>query len=143
MRRATRDTVLTTASSQPNVLIPKGWDAWLYFVGGGRDPEVFGDDCKLFEPDRYSHADTPPTLAFGAGPKTCLGKDFMHATVVEVARLCLNMRLAMTAETIALGVRAWLGWTSSDSPDSDNWAADVKQLPTQHPAKPIMVTFSR
>lgn len=143
MRRATRDVVLSTTSASPDVLIPTGWDAWLYFVGGGRDPEAFGDDCDIFKPDRYSHADTPPPLAFGAGAKNCLGQDFMRRTVVEIARTCLDMNLTMTGEVTAPGVQVWLGWACSSSLGSDGWAADVKQLPVQHPARPIMVNFSR
>ena len=141
MRRAMQDVVLKNPGSEPDVLIPKGWDAWLYFVGAGRDPEAFGDDWHQFKPERHSQVDTPRPLAFGAGPKSCLGQHMMRGMIAQVARTCLTMNLKLTGQVEAEGVKAWLGWNKLATPEA--WAKDLKQLPTQHATKSIMVLFSR
>lgn len=141
MRRATRECVLKTLGDGPDTLIPKGWDVWVYGVGAGRDPKVFGSDCDLFKPERYGDPSCPQGFAFGTGPKTCLGQDLMRDVVCQVAQTCVEADVKMSGSVTAPGVRGWLGWDPKVPPEQ--WAADMKQLPTQHPAKPIMVTFSK
>lgn len=140
MRRVTRDVVIPSVSSdahEPDVLIPAGWDAWLYFVGGGRDPQAFGDSWGSFVPGRF--LDTPDMdsgLAFSASSKSCLGKDLVREICVSVANAMLEAGLSLKGEIAANGVRAWLGWREAKPED---WARDMKQLPTQRPTKPILV----
>lgn len=148
MRRPTQDITLSSDEKQiPDTLIPKSWDVWLYFVGAGRDPAVYGETADLFQQDRYLKP-TPSGLAYGAGPKFCLGHDLMEQTVMTVAKtlLGLNFEWQQTLRTIALqgdqndipqGVQGWLGWQQGVKPE--DWARDMKQLPTQRPLKPIMI----
>lgn len=143
MRRTTRETELSVSGSSANVLLPKGWDVWLYFVGGGRDAEAFGPDCDSFKPVRYADSNTPKPLAFGAGAKTCLGHGFTRELVCQVTKTCLDSGVRMTGSVKAPGVQAWLGWIDNQSVTPEQWAADVSQLPTQHSAQPIIVSFSQ
>lgn len=45
----------------------------------------------------------------------------------------------MDGEIERPGVKGWLGWVKNDSIDVQDWAKDMKQLPTQHPADPVFV----
>lgn len=138
MRRLTRDVVLDSEDDQPRILLPKGWDVWLYFVGGGRDPAVYGEDCMTFDPTRYFSQDVADPLAFGAGPKHCLGKACMRDIVLQVAEHCVTSGLSIEGDVSRPGLRGWLGWQVATP---EQWAADMKQLPTQHPSKPVQVRF--
>jgi len=99
----------------------------LYFVGGGRDPAAFGETCNRFQPERYLSGDIPSGFAFGAGPKACLGQNVTRQIVMSVAQICLGMRLSITGDVFSKGVRGWLSW---DDATPEEWAADMKQLPT-------------
>ncbi|KAL8848482.1 MAG: hypothetical protein Q9221_006484 [Calogaya cf. arnoldii] len=149
MRRATRDVVLSSKGGvAPPTLVPKGWDIWLYFLGAGRDHDAFGETAESFMPSRYLGSQQEG-FAFGAGAKTCLGKDFMRTIAVVVVESCLGQ--AQTSEPnnapiidlrchggeLPGGVQGWLGWQPKVKPE--DWAKDMKQLPTQRPRKPIMV----
>ena len=138
MRRAARDMVVQGVDGGADVLLPSGWDVWLYFVGGGRDPEVFGATCNSFDPHRYNNRNTVHPLGFGAGPKSCLGVAFVREVILLVAEWLLDHRTTMKGTEPRIGVRAWLGWEDA-SPKQ--WAADMKQLPTQHPSAPVIVSF--
>ena len=138
MRKAARDLVVQGIDGGADTLLPSGWDVWLYFVGGGRDPEVFGMTCNSFDPDRYINRDTRNPLGFGAGPKSCLGVAFVREVILLVAEWLLDNRTTMNDTEPRIGVRAWLGWEDA-SPKQ--WAADMKQLPTQHPSAPVIVSF--
>lgn len=151
MRRTAQDVTLLSDEKQiPDTLIPKAWDVWLYFVGAGRDPAVYGNTADLFQQDRYMKP-APKGLAYGAGPKFCLGHDLMETAVMTVAKTFLGLK-SETSEsliTIALqgdrndipqGVQGWLGWQQGVKPA--DWARDMKQLPTQRPLKPIMMKLA-
>lgn len=155
MRRATRDVVLQPSHGSTNEqssLIPGGWDVWLYFVGASRDPAAFGPYEQAFVPKRYtrscsSHTEVKQGFAFGAGSKSCLGKELMREVAMTVVETCLGTlprddsrekwTLVAKAEDIPLGVQGWLGWQSDIKPEQ--WAKDMKQLPTQRPVKAINV----
>lgn len=146
MRKMTCDTILVSSSSDsPDVLIPKEWDAWLYFVGGGRDELAFGRDCARFQPDRFLNPAqaAPFPLAFSVGNKQCLGQDLVREICVQTAQIMLRNDLRLIAENPPRGVRAWLGWDGSEDIDATDWARDMKQLPTQRPTKPILVRLIR
>lgn len=157
IRRAIEDIILqpsTGAVNSPATLIPQGWDLWIYFVGAARDPANFGQTAETFLPSRYSNemrkniADEG--LAFGAGAKSCLGRQMMRDVAMTVAKTCLgitredtsqkaNLGVTISANIheIPIGVQGWLGWQSKVKPEQ--WAKDMKQLPTQRPLKPLMV----
>lgn len=159
MRQTTQDVVLGS-SHKSNIgnrtLLPRGWDIWLYFVGAARDPEVYGPSAETFTPDRYctSSADIDQVkegFAFGSGSKTCLGKHLMREMVITIAKTCLAILPGLETQesfifhvdsnTIPLGVQAWLGWESDIK--AEQWAKDMKQLPTQRPAKGVQVILVR
>lgn len=156
MRQTTADVILSGGSEQsPDVRIPGGWDAWLYFVGASRDTAVFGDTADSFVPHRYLQESGERTegFAFGAGPKTCLGRELMRQIAMTVAKTCLGLgeegmdvhqhapiKLGCSDDDIPEGVRGWLGWRADVKPDI--WARDMKQLPTQRPTKPLIVTLT-
>lgn len=144
MRRAAKDDIIPSPGGQPDVLVPKGWDVWLYFVGAGRDPSEFGETWDCFEPERFvKNDDRDIPLAFGGGPKTCLGQNLIRRMAVVVARTCLQQGISFEGEVQATGVRGWLGWERHGDVRPEDWAADMKQLPTQHPTNPIFVRFRR
>ena len=141
LRRAVRDcTVSASRDDEPDPLIPQGFEAWCYFPGANRDPTVFGDDADLFVPGRYSDPEQEalPPLVFGEGPKSCLGADFVSMTALAVANALLDAGIEMQGRVEAAGVKAWLGHAIGQP---DEWARDMKQLPTQRPSRPILVVF--
>ncbi|KAI4273159.1 MAG: hypothetical protein LQ337_004831 [Flavoplaca oasis] len=152
MRRATKDIVLNSREETiPPTLVPKGWDIWLYFLGAGRDPAAFGETAENFVPSRYLDAPAlqQEGLAFGAGAKTCLGKDLIRRVVMAVVETCLEqapipeptggpmIELQSDGNELAAGLQGWLGWKPKVKPE--DWARHMKQLPTQRPRRPIMV----
>lgn len=142
MRRCTRDNVLQSPDGRPDILLPQGWDTWLYFVGAGRDPARFGKTWERFDPARYLTEECPGSMAFGAGPKACLGRDFTRRLTLAVAEACLDMRMSISGKVDAKGVRAWLGWETGDEVSLADWSRDMKQLPTQHPSRPVLVSVT-
>jgi cytochrome P450 len=144
MRRSTRDNVISTPPEQADVLVPKGWDCWLYFAGAGRDPVAIGSTWAYFNPDRYlGNEVSPEGMAFGSGQKACLGQNLVRVMALTVAQTWLQMKFRVDGKVYANGVRAWLGWESQDSVKLEESAADMKQLPTQRPAKPVLVRIVR
>lgn len=154
MRRTTRDVILTSGQEHTNdTLLPKSWDAWLYFVGAARDPAAFGSTAGLFQPERYNHSSpelesVKEGLAFGAGPKTCLGKELIGDVITTTVKTCLGIPSERTTSQATIefqcsindiprGVQGWLGWQQDIKPEE--WARDMKQLPTQRPNKAVRV----
>lgn len=138
MRRSTEERALTSRNQQePDILVRKGWDVWTYFPGGNRDKSVFGEDADLFVPHRYlDESKPPPPIAFGLGPKQCLGGQFTPMAAKAVLDAFQETGNILEGNVQSVGVRGWLGCQLARS---EEWAADVKQLPTQHPSKAIMV----
>jgi cytochrome P450 len=143
MRRANRDTVVPSAVvGSADTLIPKGWDSWLYFLGAGRDEMAFGDSANRFDPQRFidlQDADSNQPLSFSIGPKKCLGQHLVRDICITIAETMLA-RVGLEGEvSAAKGVRAWLGWDGAKDVGPEEWARDMKQLPTQRPSRPVMV----
>jgi len=141
MRRVQQDVILTNPEGQPPILIPCGWDIWLYFVGAGRDKDAYPLPNK-FLPERFiSPTEAGPGFAFGAGAKTCLGGDITRQIARTVAATILEAGIWLEGEVKAEGVRGWLGW--SDSAAVEAFAKDLKQLPCQRPKDPIRLRVHR
>lgn len=142
MRQTTKDAIIAGADSDNDVLIPKGWDVWTFLAHANRDPEVFGQNSNLFNPDRYSTAsDVPPDpLSLGTGPKLCLGREVIKSCCIATLEACKALDVNMVGEEPKPGVKAWLGWETAGP---EVWARDMKQMPTQHPTAPVMVQFTR
>lgn len=139
MRRSTKDNIISSPGEQADVKVPAGWDCWLYFVGGGRDPVAFGSTWDKFDPDRYTNRNVPEGLAFGSGGKICLGVDTIREIALTVAETSLRLKIRMEGDVTAQGVQGWLGWEPNSAVRLVDWANDMKQLPTQRPSKPVMV----
>ena len=151
MRRTTQDITLSAkVERSKDILIPQGWDVWLYFVGAARDPAVFGKTADSFLSGRYYKTadvaeDPRPGYAFGAGPKSCLGETLMREVVTTVAKTCLGMNsgsmalvvLEASMNDVPRGVQGWLGWQKNVKPEE--WAKHMKQLPTQRPIQGVTV----
>ena len=140
MRKSTSDQKVPVKQElSPDVLIPKGFDTWCYFVGANRDPTAFGDGPDLFKPERYLHEKQPP-LTFGAGAKNCLGKSFVRSAALGLYDAFERSGVTIGGNVDAVGVRGWLGWEVATP---EQWARDVKQLPTQRPSKAIPVRLEK
>lgn len=144
MRRMQQDIVLQQqndgAKEDPGTLVPTGWDAWLYFVNANRNESIYRD-AHCFIPERFIDHDTPPSLTFGFGDKSCLGRDIARQIVRTVATVMIDTGVDLYGAIDSEGVRGWLGWDAQVSVDS--MARDLKQLPCQRPRKPIKLRMSR
>ncbi len=135
--------------------VPAGHDIWLYLSGASRDPTTFGNDADTFRFDRYmsspsfpssegddSDLSGPPSpLAFGAGPKTCLGVDLVRQVVLTVGTAMVESGLEMEGMVEDRGVRGWLGWEAGVGHE---WVAKgMKQLPVQRPRVAVRVRVGR
>ena len=166
LRRATQDTTVTQptpaaattdigdpSSEAGGYPIPKGHEAWLYFPSISRDSATYGPNASLFQFDRYmsspfasAHSTSPrPSFAFGAGPKTCLGRDVSRTIVKGVVEAMINADVELEIKSeLDAGVKAMLGWDSVEGAGGvDVVARDVKQLPCQRPRRPMMVTVRK
>jgi cytochrome P450 len=142
MRRSTKDNIIASPGEQADVKVPAGWDCWLYFVGGGRDPAAFGSTWDTFDPGRYADSSVPEGLAFGGGAKVCLGVETIREIALTVVETTLRLKFRMEGDVTAQGVRGWLGWEPNSAVQLVDWANDMKQLPTQRPSKPVMVRLT-
>lgn len=157
MRRVQQDIVLhepdsADTSGNPattEALVPSGWDVWLYLAGAGRQ-ECDYENAQQFDPQRFfnvsnaSSAQTPPPpLAFGHGPKTCLGKDLVRDMVQTVAAAMMDNEIRLEGQVEAAGVLGWLGWRDITTISSEQIAKDMKQLPCQRPRDPIWLQVTR
>lgn len=144
MRRVEDDVILSTSSHNDqtkSLLVPAGWDLWLYFVGACRDTNVYADANRLI-PERYLRDNEPkPGFAFGAGKKECLGKEVSRKIVETVMSELLESGYELKGSVDRPGVRCWLGW--EDNIPLQEMAKDLKQLPTQRPREPIRLRVCR
>lgn len=141
MRRVEKDVILASPDGQPAMLIPSGWDVWLYFVGAGRDPAIY-EMADAFLPERFISEGEPATsLAFGSGPKACLGRHVVRHIVLAVSQAVLKSDIRLDGSIQAPGVRGWLGWDSSATAEA--FALDLKQLPCQRPRAGIKISVYR
>ncbi|GAB7360239.1 hypothetical protein MBLNU230_g7999t1 [Neophaeotheca triangularis] len=143
MRRSAQDRTLTVADKiEPDIKLPSGWDTWTYFPGANRDKHAFGETADLFDPWRYmpGSEQPPPPIAFGLGPKQCLGVDFVETACLAVLSACRQAKLSVDGVIESAGVKGFLGW---EVVNGQAWARDMKQLPTQHPTSPIWVMLRK
>lgn len=140
MRRTTRDVVIQGDGREPDTILPRGWDVWLYSVGAGRDPTVFGENCDFFNAERYMVNAIPEPMGFGTGSKSCLGKHLVRQIVLQVAEHLVTNGISMRGNVSTPGLKAWLGWEKASPTE---WAAEIKQLPTQRPKRPVNVEFTK
>lgn len=142
MRRMQEDIVLHQSDKigDPGTLIPKGWDAWLYFVGANRSESVYSQ-AHNFVPDRFVDGGALPSLTFGFGDKTCLGRDIVRRIIRTVASVVIDAGIGLRGSVDSEGVRGWLGWDPGVS--AEILARDLKQLPCQRPRHSIKVQVTQ
>jgi cytochrome P450 len=140
MRRVQQDVVLSTGDGDSaNHHVPAEHDVWLYLSGANRDETVF-EDAERFHFDRFMHEDgedRPHGFGFGAGPKACLGLGTVRRMLAIVAQELIEAGIDLEGVIDEMGVKGWLGWAEV-APSAI--AKDLKQLPSQRPRNPIMVT---
>ena len=140
MRRVQQDIVLSTGNADNATHhVPAGHDVWLHLAGANRDGTVF-KEAERFHFDRFMHEndeDRPHGLAFGAGPKACLGSDTVRHLVATVTEELIEAGVELEGTIGEEGVKGWLGWEDVAPRAIAN---DLKQLPCQRPRKSIMVT---
>lgn len=143
MRRVEQDIQLCSSKVQPSesVVVPKGWDVWLYFVAASRDETVY-QQANRFVPERFLNQSEPEAgFAFGDGRKECLGKETSRLIVKTVASVLLDGGWDLDGSIDRAGVRTWLGW--EDTASNEVMAKDMKQLPSQRPREPIRLQVRR
>ncbi len=140
MRRINQDLIFQSPPGQAPILVPAGWDMWLYFVGAARDSTVY-ERGEQFLPERFVSEGTEEGYAFGGGSKQCLGRDTVREIVKVVTSTALGLDIGLEGEVQGEGVRGWLGWETAVSPEA--FARDLKQLPCQRPRQPIQVRVNR
>lgn len=142
MRRAQQDVILAAPEGQPPILVPAGWDVWLYCVSAGRDPAAY-ELADTFLPERFISAnETRDNFAFGgSGPKVCLGRGVIRHIISTVATKIVDADIRLEGSVAAEGVRGWLGWDSGVGVDA--FARDLKQLPCQRPKEAIRILVHR
>ena len=140
MRRVQQDIVLSTGDGdRASHHVPAGHDVWLYLAGANRDGTVF-EDAEKFHFDRFMHEASEGSahgFSFGAGTKACLGADAVRRMVATFAQELIEAGIELDGVIGELGVKGWLGW---DDVAPSAIAKDLKQLPSQRPRNPIMVT---
>lgn len=140
MRRVHQDVIFSSPEGLPPTLVPAGWDIWMYFVGAHREEGAYSL-AETFLPERFTSSDTKPSLSFGTGAKTCLGRDLVRQIVRSVATSVLDLDIKLEGSVNAEGVRGWLGWKANVNPAV--FARDLKQLPCQRPREAIKVRVLR
>ncbi|OMP00540.1 Cytochrome P450 [Corchorus olitorius] len=86
--------------------VKKGNGVYYMAYAMGRMPDIWGEDAETFRPERWLNngvfqPESPfKFIAFHAGPRTCLGKDFAYREmkIVSIAILCF-FRLKLADET--------------------------------------------
>ncbi|TKY65631.1 PHYB activation tagged suppressor 1 [Spatholobus suberectus] len=77
-------------------VLPKGINIWLFLPTLHRDPDNWGPDARMFEPERFvggvSAACKYPQayIPFGLGSRICLGQNFALLEIKEVLCLLLS-----------------------------------------------------
>uniref|UniRef100_A0A0R0JWW1 Cytochrome P450 n=1 Tax=Glycine max TaxID=3847 RepID=A0A0R0JWW1_SOYBN len=71
--------------------IPKGWKIFWAFIGTNKNPKYFHEP-ESFDPSRFEgNAPVPYTwLPFGAGPRTCPGKDYVRFVVLNFIHILIT-----------------------------------------------------
>jgi cytochrome P450 len=108
----------TDGVTRTSLPVPKGMKMILSIAGYNRNPEVFGEDADVFNPDRWlqSNEKKGPTLGvygnlltFAGGVRTCIGWRFalyeMYALTVEIIN---NFELSVSPDISRLRREACL-----------------------------------
>lgn len=72
--------------------IPKGWKIFWSIVGTNKDPKYFPEP-ENFDPSRFEGNILPAPytwIPFGAGPRSCPGKDYMRFVVLNFIHILIN-----------------------------------------------------
>lgn len=89
-REALQDTKLG------DLYVPKGVALWFPTVALNQDPEIWGPDSHIFNPDRFSNGigkacNNPQVyMPFGSGPRVCVGQNFAMIEMKIIISLILS-----------------------------------------------------
>lgn len=79
-----------------DIFIPKGAGIWIPVSTLHQDPEIWGRDAGMFNPDRFVHGISKACkhphvyIPFGIGPRTCVGQNFAMVELKVVLSLILS-----------------------------------------------------
>lgn len=89
-REALQDTKLG------DLYVPKGVALWFPTIALNQDPEIWGADSQIFNPDRFSNGigkacNNPQVyMPFGCGPRVCVGQNFAMIEMKIIISLILS-----------------------------------------------------
>lgn len=79
-----------------DVLVPKGVTMWAPVATLHIDPEIWGADAALFQPDRFSNGVSASCrlphvyMPFGVGPRVCLGQNLAMAELKVLLSMIIS-----------------------------------------------------
>jgi len=80
-------------------IVPKDTLISILNYGIQRDPEIWGDDANIFNPDRFNHLTKDQALAqmpFGGGPRICIGNTFsLYEQKIFLAKLIKKFKFTL------------------------------------------------
>lgn len=79
-----------------NIHVPKGLNVWTLFLSLHYEPEIWGPDAHVFNPERFANGVSSSCkyphvyMPFGAGSRICLGQNFAMAELRILLSLILS-----------------------------------------------------
>lgn len=86
-----------------DIHVPKGVNIWTMLVTLQQDPEIWGPDAFVFNPQRFANGVSGSCklphvyMPFGVGPRVCLGQNFAMAELkILLAVLLSNFSFSLS-----------------------------------------------
>nr|POF24202.1 cytochrome p450 [Quercus suber] len=79
-----------------DINVPKGVNVWTLMVSLHQDPDLWGPDANIFNPERFANGVSGACklpyvyMPFGVGPRTCLGQNFAMAELKILLALIVS-----------------------------------------------------
>ena len=79
-----------------DINVPKGVNVWTLMVSLHQDPDLWGPDANIFNPERFANGVSSACkvpyvyMPFGVGPRTCLGQNFAMAELKILLALIVS-----------------------------------------------------
>ena len=86
-----------------DIQVPKGVQIWITIASLHHDPEIWGPDAHMFNPQRFANGVSGSCkqphcyMPFGIGPRVCLGQNFAMAELkILLALLLANFSFSLS-----------------------------------------------
>ena len=86
-----------------DIQVPKGVHVWVMIASLHQDPEIWGPDAHMFNPQRFANGVSGSCkqphvyMPFGVGPRVCLGQNFAMAELkILLALLLANFSFSLS-----------------------------------------------